>query len=227
MKTCIKCQHPSEDFPPNKRTRDGLGSWCRSCCRENDKLRRPTGSEQVKARSKAYRERNRVQLRAKQRVRLAETAALKSSPCHGCRGTFPSWCMDFDHVRGEKSRGIGRMVGGSTTTILAEVAKCDLVCACCHRVRTSARKAGQDVAPRRKLFLERINKLKARPCQDCGQFFPPEAMDFDHVRGEKIIRVSSMTTWAWERVLQEVGKCDLVCANCHRTRTQDRIKKVA
>jgi hypothetical protein len=33
MKRCSKCQceKPLEDFPKNKATKDGLGSWCRAC----------------------------------------------------------------------------------------------------------------------------------------------------------------------------------------------------
>jgi hypothetical protein len=34
MKRCSKCQceKPPEDFPKNKLTKDGRGSWCRVCC---------------------------------------------------------------------------------------------------------------------------------------------------------------------------------------------------
>ncbi len=49
--------------------------------------------------------------------------------------------MDFDHVRGRKLMNIGRAVGGnvSITKILAEIAKCEVVCAVCHRIRTVQR----------------------------------------------------------------------------------------
>jgi hypothetical protein len=70
----------------------------------------------------------------------AYIASLKANPCMDCGGTFPSECMDFDHVRGEKVKGIGAMRGCSRQTIDAEVAKCDLVCANCHRTRTRYRK---------------------------------------------------------------------------------------
>jgi len=35
-KTCTKCREAKEpgEFPPSKRTRDGLSSWCRSCVNE-------------------------------------------------------------------------------------------------------------------------------------------------------------------------------------------------
>ena len=46
--------------------------------------------------------------------------------------------MDFDHRDpATKRHGVTRMVGRATTeTILGEVAKCDIVCANCHRLRT-------------------------------------------------------------------------------------------
>lgn len=70
--------------------------------------------------------------------RKAAVDALKAGPCSDCRRCFPPECMDFDHVRGEKSFGIAR--GQSLAATLAEIAKCDLVCANCHRIRTVARR---------------------------------------------------------------------------------------
>jgi hypothetical protein len=48
-------------------------------------------------------------------------------------------------------------------------------------------------------------------------------MDFDHV-GEKTGEVSSFVyTSSTERLLDEASKCDVVCANCHRERTYQRL----
>jgi hypothetical protein len=46
-------------------------------------------------------------------------------------------------------------------------------------------------------------------------------MDWDHVRGVKIMNVADMRkrNVALEKILDEIAKCDLVCANCHRVRT--------
>lgn len=72
-------------------------------------------------------------------------------------------------------------------------------------------------------FRDRLNSLKSeRPCYDCGGTFPPEAMDFDHVRGEKAFGVSVGAGKGWDEVRKEIDKCDLVCACCHRVRTQKR-----
>lgn len=65
-----------------------------------------------------------------------------------------------------------------------------------------------------------IATLKDAPCVDCGGRFPPHAMQFDHVRGEKEFNIAREgTRCTVERLYAEIAKCDLVCANCHAQRT--------
>ncbi len=68
-----------------------------------------------------------------------------------------------------------------------------------------------------------IELLKAMPCEDCGGTFPPECMDYDHVRGRKHAGIAHMKRYALPKLLAEILKCDLVCANCHRVRTRKRV----
>ncbi len=63
------------------------------------------------------------------------------------------------------------------------------------------------------------------PCADCGGQFPPECMDFDHVSGDKVGDLSNMWSFGEARLIAEIAKCELVCANCHRTRTKNRPNK--
>lgn len=144
---------------------------------------------------------------------------LKRKPCMDCGKELPSYCMDFDHVRGEKKKPISDMYVYSQATLLTEVKKCDLVCACCHRIRTQKRAKIRTWRPGRRLWFD---SLKSKPCSDCGLTFPPEAMDFDHVRGEKVAGICQIYDWKEERILLELSKCDLVCACCHRIRTNSR-----
>lgn len=69
-----------------------------------------------------------------------------------------------------------------------------------------------------------LEAAKAQPCVDCGRCFPPECMDFDHVeKGSKDYNVAAMWRWiSMERLKAELAKCELVCSNCHRTRTKKR-----
>lgn len=65
----------------------------------------------------------------------------KSRPCMDCGKTFPTYAMDLDHRPGEdKHYCVSKMLGGwSVTRLAAEIAKCDVVCAICHRKRTHER----------------------------------------------------------------------------------------
>ena len=74
---------------------------------------------------------------------------------------------------------------------------------------------------RRKRMSALVNELKRLPCADCGGSFPPCVMDFDH-RDPKLKKqnVALMVHRnSLEVIMEEIEKCDLVCANCHRLRT--------
>lgn len=84
------------------------------------------------------------------RKRVARNRAIvieaKTAPCVDCGGKFPPVCMDFDHREGETKiygtkGGVTRLVacGSAIETLKTEIAKCDLVCANCHRLRTAKR----------------------------------------------------------------------------------------
>jgi len=71
-------------------------------------------------------------------------------------------------------------------------------------------------------FKDWWGSLKAGPCADCRHKFPPECMDWDHVRGRKLADVGTLRCRVRDVILKEIAKCDLVCANCHRIRTTRR-----
>jgi hypothetical protein len=68
--------------------------------------------------------------------------SLKARPCADCGGTFPPVVMDFDHLpQYRKKSKISNMMSSkfSEKAILAEAAKCEVVCSNCHRIRTASR----------------------------------------------------------------------------------------
>lgn len=74
-----------------------------------------------------------------------------------------------------------------------------------------------------KKIKEKIDQRKDNPCVDCGVKYSPWVMDFDHVHGDKLFTISSMKNkGSLKKVLEEIDKCELVCANCHRERTHKR-----
>lgn len=84
--------------------------------------------------------------------------------------------------------------------------------------KARARKHAQEQAPRVRAV---VMAAKAVPCVDCGIQYPPPVMEFDHVRGKKTMNVSEMLSGSLSlgRVLAEIAKCEVRCANCHRLRT--------
>jgi hypothetical protein len=74
---------------------------------------------------------------------------------------------------------------------------------------------------------EWLNEQKDKPCTDCKHKFPPECMDWDHIRGRKrfCLGVTQSLTRSKKQVLAEMAKCELVCSNCHRIRTTRRARE--
>ena len=66
-----------------------------------------------------------------------------------------------------------------------------------------------------------MRAAKTEGCVDCGEK-DPVVLDFDHVRGEKVDIISHMYAAALPRLLNEISKCDVRCANCHRRITARR-----
>jgi DNA-directed RNA polymerase subunit M/transcription elongation factor TFIIS len=69
-----------------------------------------------------------------------------------------------------------------------------------------------------------IQLLLSGSCADCG-LADPAVLEFDHV-GPKLMEVGEMVREAYrlERIKREIANCELVCANCHRRRTSQRIR---
>jgi hypothetical protein len=75
---------------------------------------------------------------------------------------------------------------------------------------------------------EWMNSMKEGiACTDCGETFPVFVMHWDHLPGlAKVGDISSMLGHASrEAILEELKKCELVCANCHVMRTVTRALK--
>ena len=100
--------------------------------------------------------------------RQAEINAIKGRPCMDCMQTFPVVCMQFDHRPDEaKLFGIGGGRRRQPSQVLAEIAKCDVVCANCHAIRTNER-ARTSLKPREPEYVRppKMHKLAIPgPCQ--------------------------------------------------------------
>lgn len=80
----------------------------------------------------------------------------------------------------------------------------------------------------KRVLREIVKQHKDRRCDDCGLFYPLCAMNYDHRPGvNKITDVSTLVGQgvSIRMVLKEIRKCDVVCANCHASRTFARRAK--
>lgn len=91
--------------------------------------------------------------------------------------------------------------------------------------REEIRKASKSYALKRTTENRKLVKdyLLSHPCMDCGER-DIIVLEFDHARGKKIAPVTTMVCpWFTEKTIrEEIEKCDVVCANCHRRRTYSR-----
>lgn len=99
--------------------------------------------EKQKAAQRAWYERNRAtviesSLLQRDRNRLW-FEDQRNQPCVDCGGSYPPCCMDFHHRDpSQKKFAIGRGITQVGRKALEkEIAKCDLLCANCHRIRHS------------------------------------------------------------------------------------------
>ena len=70
-------------------------------------------------------------------------------------------------------------------------------------------------------FQYLVAYLRAHPCVDCGEE-DPIVLEFDHLRDKKFGISKGLQDRSWQSVLDEIAKCEVVCANCHRRRTAKR-----
>ena len=131
-KTCPTCKRelPTESFAKNSAKKDGLASQCRACKKKyQDAWYRKNKTTHIKNVGK-----RRKRVAQQNRRRLAKY--LSEHPCVDC-GHEDIRALDCDHVRGDKKREVSKLVheGYSWEIIADEIAKCEIRCANCHRIR--------------------------------------------------------------------------------------------
>jgi hypothetical protein len=163
-------------------------------------------------------------------------AYLREHPCIAC-GEADNVVLEFSHRDpaskvADTSDMIRRMF--SAKRIEAEIAKCDVLCANCHQRLTSlgrgshykvreTQRSGSAPIWRQAADLRNrqvvLNHLAGAACVDCGTT-DVLVLQFDH-REQKANDVAYLvgTGCSPRRLAEELVKCDVRCANCHRRRT--------
>jgi hypothetical protein len=136
MKTCTKCRatRSEKDFAFRNKALGKRHQICKFC--------NNTGGKEHYARYKDY-YKEKAKLRdVTMRVELRKQLLnyLSKQACADCSESDPV-VLEFDHVRKNKNKTISALITrkSSWNMILKEIAKCDVVCANCHRRRTYLR----------------------------------------------------------------------------------------
>lgn len=130
IKTCAKCKNEKHH---NMRTSNGKiypMSWCNECVVEYRKDYQKNNYDPV------YRKKLDDQRRDRGRLIIREA---KDKPCTDCHTKYPFYVMQFDHISNNKEHTIARMIQKKSEIIMAEIDKCEVVCANCHAERTYKR----------------------------------------------------------------------------------------
>lgn len=113
MKECSKCKEikPVEEFSKNPPSTKSRDGY-RSWCKECRKTEAQEKRDWINT--------------------------FKQVPCTDCGRKYPPILMDFDHVP-EKGIKIDIVMRLGKKKALEEIAKCEVVCPTCHRIRTVTR----------------------------------------------------------------------------------------
>ena len=132
---CYRCGEPkpAEEFAWRRKAKGQRDSFCRPC-------RSAYGREHYVANRQRYIDQAAM---VKRRLRHERTLALieyfRTHPCVQCGEADPV-VLEFDHLRDKLfnvSAGLGNR---NWESVLAEIEKCEVVCANCHRRRTAQRR---------------------------------------------------------------------------------------
>lgn len=129
MKHCPGCRENKEfsEFGKNRTNYDGRQDYCRKCKSLQDKKYYKNNKRAHKLRIKKYINQNRLQL----------WKYLESHPCVDCGENNPI-VLEFDHIKENKLFAVAKMVTKySWINLKKEIAKCQIRCANCHRIKTA------------------------------------------------------------------------------------------
>jgi hypothetical protein len=190
MRACTKCGEikPLDQFPPVRHGEPKLQTWCRDCFAEANAANYRKNREREKARLL----RQVTQRRSEVRAKIIEY--LREHPCVDC-GETDIVVLEFDHVR-EKIADISVYASGgrSWQRVKAEIDKCEVRCANCHRRKTRERSAvhrsfadealtgERNVPPPLQLTLDA--SLGLRTCRVCGETKPLSEFPFRSLKAQ-------------------------------------------
>lgn len=142
-KTCSRCASIKPETEYHFTTgRLRRCTWCKACesQRKREYYANPANKQRHRERQKKWTDSNLALRRRYNADRKDAIDEIKSVPCKDCGNRYPPYVMDFDHRNpDDKLFNISTGKAKRWEVVLAEIAKCDVVCSNCHRIRSHVR----------------------------------------------------------------------------------------
>src|SRR5438093_6143888 len=202
MRACTKCGElkPLEAFPPVRRGEPKLQTWCRECFAEANARNYRKNHEREKTRLLRQVSERRAEVRGK------IIDYLRRHPCVDC-GETDIVVLEFDHLA-DKVAEISVYAGGgrSWARVKAEIDKCEVRCANCHRKKTRER-----------------SHIQMTLIADSGRSEPPIQLSLEAILGIRMCRVCGETKPLIEFPFRSLKRQtrQRICLLCQREYTHD------
>jgi hypothetical protein len=228
MKICAYCGQEKEliEFVRQKRNLDGRSNICKKC--ESKRVteyykKNPEKSYRFKYRQKDL-ERKVIDSRKRREiVKSFIHDYKKEKQCSICGYNENTDILVFHHRDPTKKEyKISKRNASNPEILKKEIEKCNLLCPNCHRelhwkeTQDNLKENVSESTIKKRKYQEWFNELKRDGCKKCGEkrFY---ALDYHHNGKDKEYEIHKMvrSKASKKKLLKEISKCTLLCANCH------------
>lgn len=176
-------------------------------------------TKRYEAKKATMREYNK-KIRNKNRIKFIEL--LNGRVCSVCSFSNTD-ALDFHHVNpNEKFLTISNLLSNnySEEIIMLEVEKCIILCSNCHFIHHFRETEYGGGHTNRSSIKKWYYQYKATlSCQNCSEN-RPYCLQFHHrdpsIKIESVSRLVASQAPTKLELMEEIAKCDVLCANCHR-----------
>ena len=219
---CITCHKvlPIEDnFYKHRRYHNGVYNICNAC----QKITSKTPEKVKKSNNKSFK--NATLPRTNENIE--KVFFLLGNKCKDCgrEATIENFmAFDLHHIDPKKKKfqlNVKKLRLIWKDEVEQEVLKCELLCACCHRLKNINKNKKNN-----NTFITNVKKLfiiKGNICIECNKEATLETLcmfDLHHVDSKtKLFNIGQAHSFKciWtDRLEQEINKCELLCTCCHR-----------
>lgn len=159
-------------------------------------------------------------LTTSKKIRAIELLGGKCSRCDA----YEHYVLEFHHLRDKDDR-ISALIKLRWSKIQSEISKCVLLCVNCHREEHIDKNSRTNILKQKLLAIRGITS-----CTKCG--YNGLGLDFHHeIPDGKEFHVSTMLSKNngishdgainYQKLIDEIFKCTVLCGNCHRKEHYD------